>query len=424
MDGCVRAICGHITGRRSSHDDCLLDATCPQAALHCRSLPAEPGLQRLQAIQQQCSVLGPELAGLRGAAAESSSRALRDIRGHLDQLEAILQAHRCGDIEDARCSVVSTQAGSDALRLSEVSEASSVDSASEHLQLNTGAIAVRRLSIHERFAAFCRCAWCRRRSVVAGQHGRRVNGGLETPVFESAPQAQPRVAENACVAARPEAVNSDSECAEDPTSLAGCPILAEFKSCLGPPKVQATPIVTQTFPDKNLSLDQVWQALLRSDDEWPVMKVWQMLGVTVLSATPWEPLGAATSDGEDPGFLRRLHLRLPLKPQPLAPKSTRITVVYHIRRYYKGELVVLTDQCRSWDVPYGKCFDVQGQLMLRHGPEGGTTAAKFLGIRWYQRVMVRSIIERAVKNEATEFFWKLADVMPGAGVSLSGEANF
>uniref|UniRef100_A0A7S2I2Z6 Uncharacterized protein n=1 Tax=Zooxanthella nutricula TaxID=1333877 RepID=A0A7S2I2Z6_9DINO len=122
-----------------------------------------------------------------------------------------------------------------------------------------------------------------------------------------------------------------------------------------------------------------------------------------------------------------MHMGLPLKPQPLAPKQTRLSIVYCLSGDLRnGGPLVLSEMSKSLDVPYATSFTVQSQhvLMLpgsdpafspdaddglqgdwQQGRDRGDNALEvdnLVGVQWHGRCMVKGIVEAASIAEAKE----------------------
>jgi len=252
---------------------------------------------------------------------------------------------------------------------------------------------------------------------------------LDAPVLSSLPE------DLACSAHVPETAQAPAVTIEtnvgdssDPMSIAGCQLWSEIRRC-GYPVVAMSHLQTCDITNKSLSLAQIWDVLSGKDEEWPPVKTFSTMGVTSISLTPWEPLrGSNAADGlvdaAQGGLVRRLHMRLPLKPLPMAPKSTRVTVIYHLRGGSQGEPVVLTSHTVSHDVPFGSCFSVQGQMSFSapQGAEGGMVAVYSIGFQWHHRVMIKGIIEKSTRSEVASSFKTLLTFLPSPGTSPNAGA--
>merc|ERR1719498_1090322 len=90
----------------------------------------------------------------------------------------------------------------------------------------------------------------------------------------------------------------------------------------------------------------------------------------------------------------------------MAPKQTRITVIYHLTGGENGEPLVLTDRAWSLDVPYSNSFMVQGCTTFKQGAEG-VEAQRVMGLDWSSWTSLKGVIERASRGEGVIFFDKL-----------------
>jgi len=195
----------------------------------------------------------------------------------------------------------------------------------------------------------------------------------------------------------------------DPASFNGCPVLADARKRGGLPAVlQQTLKTGDRLPgDGVMTLASVRAQMLREDESWPFLRVWKEdMNIEVLHLSSWMPL--ANGDG----FIRRLHMRLPLKPLPMAPKSTRVSIIYHLKGGENGEPLVVTDRTYTIDVPYGTCFMVQGDWSFTEAEPGeGVGLERSIGIDWSSRVVLKGIIERTTRSEALLFIPKLMQRM-------------
>lgn len=139
------------------------------------------------------------------------------------------------------------------------------------------------------------------------------------------------------------------------------------------------------------ALAQVYEQLKRSDEDSTLARMWRARNVTEWDIRPWEAFGA--------DFVCRVMFRLPLRPQPLTPKTTRMGIVYHLRRGASfEEPVIFTVMSRSLDVPYATVFTVQIQHIFSVAGEE-VEVDNIVGVGWSGRCMVRSIVESSSRSE-------------------------
>lgn len=421
---CVRSFCGRLTGRPPNIEgDSLL--TLDQAARACGDLPSERSVQQVHAIRQEFSQLQTALTQAAGAGA-AGNFTLQSIQRRLDELEETLQAGRCRSLNS---SLISTCVGSNDARLSESSAVSSncQDSSgmvAEHHKIDRPS----RMSTQQMFAAWCRCVWCARRSRSVGSECSFGDGRLDAPVLSSIPedlQCSAHASETDSV--QTITVSADLGDPLDPMSIAGCPIWSKIRRD-GFPMADLFPLQTHEFPSNSYSLQQIWKIFSGEDEEWPPVKTFCAMGVTFISVTPWEPLHGRAAEGLpgtlQGGLVRRAHFNMPLKPLPLAPKCTRVTVIYHLRGGSPGEPVVLTNYSDSHDVPFGSCFSVQGQMRFSTlpGSEGRVLLEQTLGFHWHKRCMVKGIVEKSTRSEVAASFKTMLGLLPDPDTSANGEA--
>lgn len=181
-----------------------------------------------------------------------------------------------------------------------------------------------------------------------------------------------------------------------------CPLLVEVQTHNGPAVVpQLSTIHSLFLSEKELPLTQVFEELQKTGEESPIRKLWHECKLKDVSVKGWNPIQGGH------GFTLRVHGVLPLKPQPMAPKETRITIVYHLTEPTDGTIVI-TEKSKTFDVPYCDSFFVVGRtrITLRENNSAGKSvfAEKLIGIDWVGRCMVKGIIERNVKSEGVENF--------------------
>jgi len=150
------------------------------------------------------------------------------------------------------------------------------------------------------------------------------------------------------------------------------------------------------------------------DEESPITRLWRSQNVhSWLQEEPWVPLH---EEPQASGLLvRSLYLWLPLKPQPLAPKRTRIFMIYCLSGNPEGDELVLTALSTSLDVPYSSSFMVQVEhIFSLHDSvtsddsiedcelPGGQYRLEVdirFGVLWSSSCMVKGIIEAASRQE-------------------------
>merc|ERR1719323_1190518 len=85
----------------------------------------------------------------------------------------------------------------------------------------------------------------------------------------------------------------------------------------------------------------------------------------------------------------------------MAPKETRISLVYYLKSEGAEGPVSLTSITRSIDVPYASSFCVINNWIFKNQPDGFQNET-MIGINWLGRCMVRGIIEKQSASESKE----------------------
>merc|ERR1740121_398347 len=124
-----------------------------------------------------------------------------------------------------------------------------------------------------------------------------------------------------------------------------------------------------------------------------IQQTWREAGGSHLELRQWEPC-------PDGGVLLTATMTLRLKPRPMAPKQTRVVLVYHLPAEGEGDLV-LTELSRSLDVPYKDSFEVYAQQTFSIA-DGTLAIATSLGVRWRTGCMVKRFVEKASQEEGGE----------------------
>eukprot|EP00811_Abedinium_folium_P030260 NODE_4835_length_1840_cov_10.939288.p1 GENE.NODE_4835_length_1840_cov_10.939288~~NODE_4835_length_1840_cov_10.939288.p1 ORF type:complete len:399 (-),score=116.44 NODE_4835_length_1840_cov_10.939288:539-1735(-) len=186
-----------------------------------------------------------------------------------------------------------------------------------------------------------------------------------------------------------------------------CPFLAEFRRHAGaaarPPMERA---MAMPFPEADAMLSELHLLLRAVGEECVIMRYYKTMGAYDIRMRPWEKIA------DNGGYITRLHMMLPLDPRPMAPKQTRLTIVYHLSEDGVNP-IVLTDMSKSLDVPYSESFLTHSSTVIA-GPNmhatvsskdsppllaGQIATEKLCGVAWLGRCIVKGLVERAVRDE-------------------------
>jgi len=170
-----------------------------------------------------------------------------------------------------------------------------------------------------------------------------------------------------------------------------------LRSRKGQPAIATHSVNTMPMSNLGATPPKVYDEILRGDGDCTILRVWRAKKASEMVASPWEPLEGGG------GHLRGIRFRMPLKPRPMAPKSSRFVVAYHLSSPDERP-IVLTEISRTLDVPYSSSFEVHNQHVFRELPpeEGGILLEDKVGINWTGRCMIKSIIESASRQETAE----------------------
>ncbi|CAE7888046.1 unnamed protein product, partial [Symbiodinium microadriaticum] len=174
---------------------------------------------------------------------------------------------------------------------------------------------------------------------------------------------------------------------------------------------------------KALSLQQVEDALLA--DDWAagclIWDYWDRHGVRDFKTEPWHwdtppKPGARTTSGS-----RKAAMIMPVPPQPMCPKETRVSVSYGLGLSHDDQgrdIVRLKSSAVSHDVPYGDHFSVEENIeMVREGD--GVLVTKSFSADFVKRTFLRSMIESSIKNSQKDTCEKLMIVLQSYAEDMS-----
>lgn len=172
-------------------------------------------------------------------------------------------------------------------------------------------------------------------------------------------------------------------------------------------------------------------------DEWTdciVLDLLKAQGGKEISVGPWCPdEGDAVAAGARRSQTRKVSVRLPVPPAPMAPATTRSTIIYRVsdRQREQGTSICIEAQLTMHDVPYGSAFLVQEVLWLVP-QDGYTSVSKEFDLVFVQSTFLESTIRSSTKSSQVEsgkavlnFLRQRADAAGGAGVAnAAGGAGF
>jgi len=145
--------------------------------------------------------------------------------------------------------------------------------------------------------------------------------------------------------------------------------------------------------------------------ENPIMRLHDRMGAQNMVERDWEPLAG--------GRVKCLHFVQPLKPQPMAPEKTRVSLVYFLCPSAEGSKVILQKVTRALDIPYANSFRVHHEHTFVEAPsdKGPQVSVDMgLGINWVDRCFVKQIIESSTRRETLEsmqdFMDCISETMP------------
>lgn len=163
------------------------------------------------------------------------------------------------------------------------------------------------------------------------------------------------------------------------------------------------------------ALEGVFAALRREDCMLRVMR--ETRQAHDMAATPW------SESRRSPGlWVRKASFTIPLpKDFPKAvtrlvalPDESNITAVFRVQQ--KGDMVSMTTQTCSHDVPYGENFRVHETVVFKSNPSGGIGIEKWVEIMWVAALpwthgVLRGVIEKKAKADAAKDLGGLLSVL-------------
>ncbi|CAJ1356415.1 unnamed protein product, partial [Effrenium voratum] len=178
-----------------------------------------------------------------------------------------------------------------------------------------------------------------------------------------------------------------------PVPLPGSePLLEEMRANSGSPPCPTRSVFSANLP-AGFTVAKVRQLLAGNGPNNPILRLHARAGVQNMEERDWEPLGR--------GQMKCLHFVLPLKPQPMAPEKTRVTVVYFLCP--EQDRVVLQKVTRALDIPYANSFRVYHEHTFTEDAEDKQVVLDLaLGIGWIDRCFVKQIIESSTRRETVE----------------------
>ena len=148
---------------------------------------------------------------------------------------------------------------------------------------------------------------------------------------------------------------------------------------------------------------------------------WDRHGVRDFKTEPWHwdtppKPGARTTSGS-----RKAAMIMPVPPQPMCPKETRVSVSYGLGLSHDDQgrdIVRLKSSAVSHDVPYGDHFSVEENIeMVREGD--GVLVTKSFSADFVKRTFLRSMIESSIKNSQKDTCEKLMSVLQSYAEDMS-----
>ncbi|CAE7231715.1 unnamed protein product [Symbiodinium necroappetens] len=160
-------------------------------------------------------------------------------------------------------------------------------------------------------------------------------------------------------------------------------------------------------------------------DDWAagclIWDYWDRHGVRDFKTEPWHwdtppKPGARTTSGS-----RKAAMIMPVPPQPMCPKETRVSVSYGLGVSHDDQgrdIVRLKSSAVSHDVPYGDHFSVEENIeMVREGD--GVLVTKSFSADFVKRTFLRSMIESSIKNSQKDTCEKLMSVLQSYAEDMS-----
>lgn len=229
---------------------------------------------------------------------------------------------------------------------------------------------------------------------------RRLTGGVSGPL-------KPPVAEKP-VAAAEESAGSPKVAADRMLSIESCVSEVYAEAPAGRKVVQLPegepPLCKDSLPAS--ALESVFAALRRDDCMPRVMK--ETRQAHDVAATPW------SESRRSPGlWVRKASFTIPLpKDFPKAvtrlvalPEESNITAVFRVQK--RANMVFMTTQTCSHDVPFGENFRVHETVIFKPSAGGGIEIEKWVEIMWVAALpwthgVLRGVIEKKAKADAAK----------------------
>ncbi|CAE7674784.1 U2SURP [Symbiodinium pilosum] len=172
-------------------------------------------------------------------------------------------------------------------------------------------------------------------------------------------------------------------------------LLEELGITKGSPPCPTRSLYAASLPD-GATIEKVRQMFSTNGPSNPILRLHAKMGAQNMVERDWEPLAG--------GLVKCLHFVQPLKPQPMAPEKTRVSLVYFLCPT-QGSQVVLQKVTRALDIPYANSFRVHHEHIFSEATaetKPQVTVDLALGINWVDRCFVKQIIESSTRRETLE----------------------
>lgn len=194
---------------------------------------------------------------------------------------------------------------------------------------------------------------------------------------------------------------------------------------------QLTGVLDTTLP---IPVREFYPEFLAEDARYPLGEFYRAIGYTEVEVGEWAPLdgeeggggGGAAGDDAGAALSRNMKYRMPLPPNPMTPKSTRVEKGAKLERFWDaspeagggGEVLLLHGSARSFDVPFGDYFTTDERWLVTpaageggDGAVGGATRVQVgFTVNFQKSTVFKSAIVSNAKTGVADMYakWKEA----------------
>ena len=194
---------------------------------------------------------------------------------------------------------------------------------------------------------------------------------------------------------------------------------------------ELTRVLDTTLP---IPVREFYPEFLAEDARYPLGEFYRAIGYSEVEVGEWAPLAAGgdeEGEGGDGGssggaMSRNMKYRMPLPPNPMTPKSTRVEKGAKLERFWDaspeagggGEVLLVHGSARSFDVPFGDYFTTDERWLVTpavgeggDGAVGGATRVQVgFTVNFQKSTVFKSAIVSNAKTGVADMYakWKEA----------------